>query len=231
MQKNWSGAKGISLSVWLALLLSVGSGTVVAQTVFEIEPGLKIPNAKTPWAIDTFDSQRELVPIHHSTITVNKHTASNLAGSVAGSVFYKPKLTTELNGLNSRNQLHSNKPALYLFFEEDQDTDGQGKSTDTYDFVIARVEQIKAKDKRVIDQLAITQLTGHAKRREDFVETEITQMQDGWFRIEPKAPMPEGEYVLLPIPKMNGTYSTIVWDFGINSKAPNAKDAVPVRKE
>jgi hypothetical protein len=231
MQKNWSRAKGISLSVWLTLLLSVGSGMVAAQTVFEIEPGLKIPNAKTPWAIDTFENQRELVPIHHSTITVNKHTASNLAGSVAGSVFYKPKLTTELNGLNSRNQLHSNKPVLYFLVEDDQDSGGQGKSTDTNDFVIARVEQIKAKDKRVIDQLAITQLTGHAKRREDFVVTEITQMQDGWLRIEPKAPMPEGEYVLLPIPKMNGTYSTTVWDFGINSKAPNAKDAIPAAKQ
>ncbi len=198
---------------------------VAAQTVFEIEPGLKIPNAKTPWAIDTFENQRELMPIHHSTITLNKHTGSNLAGSV----FYKPKLTTELNGLNSRNQLHSNKPVLYFLVEEDQDTAGQGKSTDTYDFVIARVEQVK--EKRVIDRLAFTQLTGHAKRREDFVETEITQMQDGWFRIEPKVPMPEGEYVLLPIPKMNGTYSTTVWDFGISSKAPNAKDAIPATKQ
>jgi hypothetical protein len=43
--------------------------------------------------------------------------------------------------------------------------------------------------------------------------------------------MPEGEYVLLPVPKMNGTYGTVVWDFGIDSKAPNAKDAISVTKQ
>jgi hypothetical protein len=43
--------------------------------------------------------------------------------------------------------------------------------------------------------------------------------------------MPEGEYVLLPVPKMNGTYSTTVWDFGITLKAQNAKDAILATKQ
>jgi hypothetical protein len=202
---------------------------LAAQTAPEVEPGLKIPNAKTPWAVDTFDSQHELVPIHHSIVNINKHMGSNLAGSVAGSVFYKPKVTTELGGLNSRNQLHTSDPVIYLLLEEDQDTAGQGKSSDAYDFVISKVVQVK--EKRVIDQLAYTQLTGHAKRTVNFVETEITPMEDGWIRIRPKAPMPEGEYVLMPIPKTNGAYSTTVWDFGINVKAPNAKDSISAAKQ
>jgi hypothetical protein len=182
MQKNWNraGSGCLSALVWLFFVLTFGLGIrVIAQTSLEVEPGLKIPDAKTPLAIDIFENQRELVPIHHSIVNVNKHTGSNLAGSLAGSVFYKPKLTTELNGVNSRNQLHTSRPVIYLLIEEDQDTGGQGKSTDAYDFVIARAEQVK--DKRVIDRLAFTQLTGHAKRGENFVETETTQMQDGRF--------------------------------------------------
>jgi hypothetical protein len=214
----------LSALVWLVFLASFGSGQTMSRAELEIEPGLTIPNSKTPWAVDEFGNHRELVPIHHSIVTVNKHTGSNVAGSLAASVFYKSKLTTELDGLSSRNQLHSNKPVFYLLFDEDQDPDGQGKSSDRFDIVISRVE-VK-KDKRVIDQLAYTQLTGNAKRTDSVVETETTFMSDGWMRIVPKAPMPEGEYVLLPVPKTNGTFSTTVWDFGIHPNAPNAKDSI-----
>ncbi|HEY6377020.1 MAG TPA: hypothetical protein VIX90_15985 [Edaphobacter sp.] len=227
------GADRISLSgfrLWFVLLcFGIGIQTTSAQTSLDVEPGLKIPDAKTPWAVDVFEGQRELVPIHHSMVSLNKHTGSNVAGSLAGSFFYKPKLTTELDGLNSRNQLHTNKPAIYVLVEVDQDAAGQGKSDEMYDFVIAKAEQTK-NNKRVVDRLAYTQLTGHAKRGDNFVETEITRMKDGWFLIQPKAPMPEGEYVLLPVPKMNGTFSTTVWDFGINLKASNAKDAILATK-
>jgi hypothetical protein len=216
----------------LYVLLTFGPAIQMAsaQTSLEVDPGLKITDAKTPWAVDVFEGQRELVPIHHSVVSVNKHTGSNVVGALAGSFFYKPKLTTEIDGLNSRNRLHTSKPAIYLLVEVDQDTAGQGRSDGMCDFVIAKAEQTK-NNKRVIDRLAYTQLTGHAKRSESFIETEITQLENGWFRIQPKASMPEGEYVLLPVPKMNGTYGTVVWDFGIDSKAPNAKDAISVTKQ
>ena len=213
-----------SALVWLVFLGSFGSGQTMSRAELEVEPGLTIPNSKTPWAVDQFENRRELVPIHHSTVTVNKHTGANVAGSLAGSVFYKPKLTTELDGLSSRNQLHSDKPVFYLLFDEDQDPDGQGKSSDRWDFVISRVQVMK--DKRVVDQLAYTQFTGNAKRTDSVVETETTFMSDGWMRIVPKGPMPEGEYVLLPIPKLKGSFSQTVWDFGIHASAPNAKDSI-----
>jgi hypothetical protein len=214
----------LSALVWLGFLVSFGSGQTMSHAELEVEPGLTIPNSKTPWAVDEFENHRQLVPIHHSTVTVNRHSSANVAGSLAGSIFYKPKLTTELDGSSSRNQLHSGRPVFYLLFDEDQDPGGQGKSLDHFDIVISRVEA--KKDKRVIDQLAFTQLTGNAKRTDSFVEIETTLMTDGWLRIEPKGPVPEGEYVLLPVPKQNGTFATTVWDFGIHASAPNAKDAI-----
>lgn len=180
---------------------------MVAQTALEVEPGLTIPDSKTPWAIDIFENQRQLVPLHYN-LAMDKYTAANT------------KVTTELDGSNSRNQLHFDKPVLYFWL------DPRGNISDIYVFFISRVEQ--KKEKRVIDQLAFTQLAGNAKRTESFVETETTAMRDGWMRIEPKVTMPEGEYVLLAIPKVkNRNYSPVVWPaFGIHSKALNAKDAI-----
>jgi hypothetical protein len=208
MKEAWVERQSISLliSVCLVLLLGFGSGTVAAQSELEIEPGLKIPNAKTPWAVDVFGNQRQLVPLHY-TGAFDRRAAGNT------------KVTTELAGSNSINQLHFDKPVLYLWL------DGRAVS-DFYDFFVSRVEQTK--EKRVIDRLAFTQLTANAERTESFVETETTAMRDGWMRIEPKVPMPEGEYVLLAIPKVqNRDASPVIWPtFGIHAKDPNAKDAI-----
>jgi hypothetical protein len=123
MKKTWVERQSISLSilVCLLLLLGFGSRTVAAQNELEIEPGLKIPNAKTPWAVDVFENQRQLVPLHYNLV-VNKYTAANT------------KVTTELDGSNSINQLHFDRPVLYFWLDE------RGNVSDIYDFVISRVE-------------------------------------------------------------------------------------------
>ena len=213
MTKTLVERQSISLTVFVCLvfLLGFGSRTVAAQSELQVEPALKIPNAETPWAVDIFENQRQLVPLHnfnHSTLPVDKYTDANT------------KHTTELDGLNSRNQLHFDRPVLYV-------------NHGLYDFFISRVGQ--KSEKRFIDQPALTQLRESAERTaESFVETKTTAMGDGWMRIEPIASMPEGEYVLLAIPKVKkGTYSTVVvWlDFGIHANAPNAKDAIQVTSQ
>ncbi len=210
-------------SVLLAVFFT-GSYTF-AQTALEIEPGLTIPNAKTPWALEAYQGSRQLVPIHHSTVTVNRHTGSNLAGAVYGSVFFKPKMTTELNGINSRNQLHTATPVFYLLLEEDEDTGAPAKDSDAPTFVINRVKQLQ--DKRVVDRLAVNAFTGKGPHAIDQIEVDTKQLKDGWLQITPKAPMAEGEYAILPIPKTSGAYSMVVWDFGVNLSAPNEKDVIP----
>ena len=209
----------------LVLLLGFGvNAQAFAQTNLEVEPGLTIPNSKTPWALDVFNGKKELVPIHYSTVALNKHTGSNTAGALTQSFFYKPKLTTELDGPTSRNHLHIGNTTIYVLFDTDQDPDGQNKSTDLYDLVMAPTELVKGK--RIVDRLAFTPLTGHASRDKKLIEVEITHLKDSWLKIHPKSPLAEGEYVLMAAPKINGTYSSIVWDFGIHSDASNSSDAI-----
>jgi hypothetical protein len=211
MKKAWIERRSISSIVVCLVLLGFGFRTVVAQNEFQVEPGLKIPNAKTPWAVDVFENQRQLVPLHY-TGAVDRHTVANT------------KVTTELAGSKSINQLHFDKPVLYLWL------DGPAVS-DFYDFFISRVEQ--EKQRRVIDRQAVMQLTGNPVRTESFVQTETSAMRDGWMRIEPKVPMSEGEYVLLAIPKVqNRDAPPVIWPaFGIHANAPNAKDAISAMKQ
>ena len=212
-----------TLSSLLFVAFCIGNHAL-AQTSLEVEPGLTIPNAKAPWVLETFHGGRQLVPIHHSAVTVNRHTGSNLAGAVYGSVFFKPKITTELDGINSRNQLHSTTPVFYLLMEEDVDPDAPAKNDPPCTFVISRVKQLQ--DKRVVDRLALNAFTGKGPHTIDQIEVDTKQLKDGWLQITPKAPMTEGEYAILPVPKVSGTYSMVVWDFGINLSAPNEKDVI-----
>jgi len=196
-----------------------------AQTTLEVQPGLIIPNSNTPWVVDRYGEQTQLVPIHHSTVSVNNHTGSNLTGSAVGSFFYKPKVTTELNGTHSRNVVHTASPVIYFLIDTDQDDHGEGKSSGVFDFAVVRAVQNKGK--RVLDRIAVTQLTGNTKHIGDAVDVTISQLPNSWYRIAPKSPLEEGEYALLPIPKKkNGMYSMVVWDFAVDPKAPASKEAI-----
>jgi len=41
----------------------------------------------------------------------------------------------------------------------------------------------------------------------------------------PKDRLPEGEYALQPVPKVANTFSTVVYDFTIDHRAPNSPEA------
>src|SRR5882757_5081300 len=82
------------------------------------------------------------------------------------------------------------------------------------------------KDHRVLAQVNFTQLTGNSKRNDFQVDTTIEKLSDGWFKIIPKDPMSPGEYALQPVPKVANTFSTTVFDFTIDSKAPNSPEAL-----
>jgi hypothetical protein len=213
------------LKLLVTALFSLGfSVASFAQTPYPIEHGLAIPDVRTPWAVDSFENRYQLVPIHHSTVIVNKHTGANIAGSLAASFLYRPKVTTELTGASARTQLHTKTPVFYLLLEADRDPAGNGQDEDLYTFAIVRIAP--GKDRRVVDNLSYTQLTGRGRHNDAFIATTTTKTADGWIRIEPSKAMDEGEYCLLPVPKTSGTYSTVVYDFGIHADAANASDAI-----
>lgn len=198
-----------------------------AQWPVKVEHDLTIPNGRTAWAVDAYDGQPQLVPVHHSTVIINQHKGQNFAGSMIGSFLYRPKITTELDGLHSRNQLHTPTPIFYVLDPASEDPGGDATNSDTHTYVVSRVGIIK--NKRIVDYLSYNELTGNAKREEQVIPATTTVTADGWIRIEPKKAMKPGEYCILPVPKASGTYATTVYDFGIDFHAPNEQDAIAAK--
>jgi hypothetical protein len=81
------------------------------------------------------------------------------------------------------------------------------------------------KDRRILAQVNFTQLTGNAKRSDSQIDATIEKLSDGWLKITPKGPLATGEYALQPVPKVANTFSTVVFDFTLDPKAPNSPEA------
>jgi hypothetical protein len=192
-----------------------------AQSSPEPIPGVHIPNGDVPWAVDVYDGKQQIVPIHHTAIDLNNHKGANVAGSLAGSFFYKPKMTTEINGAHARVSLHIGKPIFYVRVMNDP----EGDSSDGFSYW-AIVRATVKNDRRILAKIKFTQLTGNAKRSDSQVEASIEKLGDGWLKITPTTPLSPGEYALQPIPKGQNAFSTVVFDFSIDPKGPNATDAL-----
>lgn len=190
-----------------------------AQSVPEPIPGVHITNGTIPWAVDVYNGKQELVPIHHTDIDLNNHRGANVAGSLAGSFFYKPKATTEIPGAHARVALHTGKPVFYVHVMNDP-------GGDPSDANWAIVRAVVKKDRRVLAQIKFTQLTDNAKRSDAQVEATVEQLPDGWLKITPTDPLAPGEYALMPIPRTQNAYSVAVFDFSLNPNGPNAPDAL-----
>jgi hypothetical protein len=202
-----------------ALLVLPFASSLLAQGSPEPIPGVAIPNGNTPWAVDLYDGKQQIVPIHHTEVGVNNHKGANVAGSLAGSVFYKPKATTEIDGAHARVSLHSDKPVFYVHVMDDP---GGDSSVPNWAIVRATVKN----DRRILAQVAFTQLTGNAKRNDSLVDATVERLDNGWLKIISKEPLAPGEYALQPVLKAANTFSAVVFDFTVDPKGPNAPDAI-----
>ena len=144
-----------------------------------------------------------------------------LAGSLAGSVFYKPKMTTEIDGAHARVALHADKPIFYVHLMEDPGEDPSDSIFGNWAIVRAKV----SKDHRILAQMNFTQLTGNAKRSDLQIDTTVEKLPDGWLKITPKESLSAGEYALQPIPREANTYPTVVFDFTLDPNASNSPEA------
>jgi hypothetical protein len=191
---------------------------------FQVAPGLSITDGSVPWALETFQGKQQLVPIHHSTIEVNRHTGANVAGSLAGSFFYKPKMTTELSTPHARTQLHSTVPVFYLQYQQDSDNSGDSAKSATLTWAIVAATSVK--DHRIFAATRYTQLTGNAKRQDGVIDAEVVDLSGGWYKITPKKALDQGEYAITPIFKGQNLFAAVIYDFGIDPSAANPKDTV-----
>lgn len=189
-------------------------------------PGLTIPNTSVPYALDEYQGKAVLVPIHHSDVSVNHHTGSNIAGSLGGSFFYHPKMTTELDGSQARVQLHTSSPSLY-FHVDDGDSDGSSKHSVKISWQIIQLKP--EENRRLVTTIRFNQLTYGAKQAEGIIPTDEENLPGRWIRLTPKSPMPAGEYALIGILSDPKLFQNSVYDFGINPNAPESSETITVQ--
>lgn len=197
--------------------------TLAGQAGPQAAAGLSIPGTAMPYALDSFDGKPELIPLHHSNVSVNNHAGANVAGEMAGSFFYKPKMTTELPGATAAVTLHSRRPVLYYHLD-DQDGSSADHNENLAGWAIVRARS--EKDKRIVSQIRLTQLTGHGKRNDAVVDAKEAHLPNGWTTLTPNEDLANGQYVFSPIYRSGNTFASTVYAFGIDPSAPEAEGAI-----
>jgi hypothetical protein len=112
--------------------------------------------------------------------------------------------------------LHTRRPVLY-FRSDGLDDSTADTNENLAGWVIVRAKPDK--DRRVVAQIRLAQLTGHGKHVDDIIDTKEGHLPDGWMTITPSEDLANGQYVLTPIYKGN-LFASAVYAFGIDPSAP-----------
>jgi len=186
-----------------------------------VAAGIRLPEAGGVFLLDTFQGQPELIPLHQNGADINKNTAGNILRGAINPVA-SSKQTIELAGPRARVQSHVADPAIYVALDDGGDPSADYTSETAKDhFRLVRCELQKGN--RVVGALRIA-VYGKVKRETSFVETKVEPVSEHWVKVTPAAPLPAGEYALVELLGEEGI-NTFVWDFGVNSSAPENRDA------
>jgi hypothetical protein len=199
-----------------------------------VAPGLRLPPEGGVYALDTYLSEPELLPLDQSNGEINRHVGRNVVRSainpVAGS-----KRTIELPGPRANIQVHASLPTIYINLEPvDEENASSAAESDVTSrsskpgatkpaaeppgdrFQIVRV-QVKG-DKRIVGAIK-TAVLGKSHPEEELIPATAEQFGKGWVKLTPKAPLQPGEYALVEMLGKQGMNS-YVWDFGAHADAP-----------
>ncbi len=207
-----------------------------------IAPGLRLPDEDGVFILDTFQGEPELIEVPQNSGGLNTSTPHNVLRSaipVGGT-----KQLIQLEGYKAKVQLHVNQPVIYVSLDgkepEDApdsaltvDTHGastamgkqakRSKSSPTSRYSIVRV-QVK-KNSRVVGAMKMS-LLGKPEQSVDIVDTVSEILPGGhWMKLTPKYPLDIDEYALMEV-LSPGEVNLDVWDFGVNPRAPEAKNAI-----
>jgi hypothetical protein len=208
------------------------TGTVVAAEHSSpgplVAPGLSLPSTGRLYALDSFEGKAELVHLKYRTVELNNHSGSNLLKTQAAPFLYKPKKTVEIKGSSADVRLHEASPIFFVRHNSwagEESADVSQPASGAGVLSLMRLE-VKA-DRRVAATLAFTQVTGHASRSESIVATVEEPIPGGdWYKISPKEPLPPGEYGWMALPNGQNTFGTVVYDFAIDTAAPENAGAL-----
>jgi len=204
-----------------------------------ILPGLRLPDEDGVFILDTFHGEPELIEVPQNSGGLNTPTPHNVLRSaipLGGN-----KQIIQLEGYKAKVQVHVNQPVIYISLDDPKeaeaddralvvDTQGAGSvkdkhshSSPTSRYVIVRV-QVKPQT-RVIGAMKVSML-GKAEQSVDIVDTVSEVLPGGhWLKLTPKLPLDIDEYALMEI-LSSKDINLDVWDFGVNPRSPEAKNAI-----
>ena len=208
-----------------------------------VSPGLRLPDLDGVFILDTFQGEPELIDVPQNSGGLNTGTPHNVLRSMIPAGSSKQLITLE--GYKAKAQLHVNQPVIYISLDDGKDSkkddevgqgaltvdthgvssvkEKHGQSSPTSRYAIVRM-QVK-RETRVLGAIKVSQL-GNSAPSVDIVETTSEIMPGGhWMKVTPKQPLDIDEYALVEIlsPK---EFNLAVWDFGVNPRAPEAKNAI-----
>ncbi len=185
----------------------------------QVAPGLRLPPEGGVYALDTYLSQPELLPLDQTGGEVNRHTAHNVLHGVINPVSGS-KHTIELAGPSAKIQVHAALPTIYINVDasaettEDEHSKGLELPWDRFRIVHAQVKG----DKRIVGAIK-TALYGKSSQEQEVVPATAEQFAQGWIKLTTKAPLQPGEYAVAELLGKQGMNS-YVWDFGVHPEAP-----------
>jgi hypothetical protein len=183
-----------------------------------VAAGLRLPPEGGVYALDTYLSLPELVPLDQSTGEVNRHTGHNVLRAAINPLA-GAKETIDIAGPRSKIQIHASLPAIYINLDasaeaaSDSAKPGTELPWDRFRIVRAEVKN----DKRVVGALK-SSLTGKTSQEQETIPATSEQMSEGWIKLTPKAPLEPGEYAVAELLGKQGMNS-YVWDFGVHADA------------
>jgi hypothetical protein len=199
-----------------------------------VAEGLRLPPEGGVYALDTYLSEPQLLPLDQNTGEVNKQRKKNVFRAAINPVS-GAKQTIELAGPSSKIQIHASLPAIYINLEPVNQEDAASAANQPSEpakkskndkkpsaqlpwdrFRIVRVQP--KGDHRIVGQIK-TAVYGKTTQEQDTIASTDEQLGEGWIKITPQAPLEPGEYALAEMLGTQGMNS-YVWDFGVHPDAP-----------
>src|SRR5262249_54888902 len=143
----------------------------------QVAPRLRLPPEGGVYALDTYLSHPELVPLDQTGGEVNRHTAHNVLRGVINPISGS-KRTLELAGPVAKIQMHAGLPTIYINLDAAVEQDENNKSVELpWDrFRIVRV-QVKG-DKRIVGTIK-TAVYGKSSQEQEVVPATAEQFGEG----------------------------------------------------
>ena len=184
-----------------------------------VAPGLRLPPEGGVYALDTYLTSPELLPLDQTSGEVNKHTTHNILRGALNPIGGS-KRTIELPGPSSKVQVHAALPSVYINVDSSAETTEDEKSKglelpwDRFRIVRAQVKG----DKRIVGEIK-TAVYGKSSQQQELIPATAEQLGEGWVKLTPKALLEAGEYAVIEMLGKQGMNS-YVWDFGVHANAP-----------